>query len=238
MNIADENVPLVGQTQPVKIAIAMATHEIVPATFMYDLASLVAFTAAAMPEGAQLGINMVSGTYVHRARQQLLKGILADGDVTHVLWVDTDMRFPRESLALLLRHNLPVVGINYAKREIPTDYVAIEKVPSDLKDPADQGKRLVTTADSTGLARVDALGFGLVLIKTSALKDLPDPGVEPWFWFEALPGGRQMGEDVYFCRLLKQLGVPVYVDQDLSKHCAHVGQFDYKLEHVDFQKGD
>ena len=237
--IADENLPLVGQkTQPAQIAIAMATHENVPATFTYDLAKLSAFTAVSMPEDVGLAFAMVSGTYVHRARQQLLKDLLQTGSFSHILWLDTDMRFPKESLALLMRHDLPVVGINYVKREIPTDYVAIEKLPLDVNDPKDKGVRLVTTAASSGVVRVDALGFGLVLMKTSVLKDLPDPELEPWFWFEYLPGQRQLGEDVYFCRLLKRLGVPVYVDQDLSQHCAHVGQFDYKLEHVDFQKGD
>jgi len=222
---------LVGAGAPVKLAIAMATHEMVPATFMYDLAAMVAYTSTTMPDGAELGIHMVSGTYVHSARQQLLQMLLEDG-ATHILWVDTDMRFPRESLAWLIRHNLDVVGINYAKREVPTDYVAI-KTLGDRDDPEKWSVRLETTSASTGVEEVDSLGFGLVLMKTSALADLPSLDEKPWFWFEWWPGRRQVGEDVYFCNLLRERGVRIFVDHDLSKLCAHTGQWEYKLAHVE-----
>jgi hypothetical protein len=232
--IAESEIPVVGEEKNVKVGIAMASHEMVPATFMYDLASMVAYTVAVMPPGAQLGLSMVSGTYVHAARQKLLEMLLADETNTHILWVDTDMRFPRESIAWLIRHDVDVVGINYAKREIPTDYVAIKRLGS--RDNTVPSERLVTDDSSTGLVEVDALGFGLTLMKTSALRDLPSLDEIPWFWFEWWKGRRQVGEDVYFCNLLRERGVRLLVDHDLSRQCAHVGQFDYRLEHVDVQR--
>lgn len=207
------------------LSVAIATHDMVPALFMYDLAQLTAFTMASIPEKVPYGINMVSGTYIHRARQQLLENLIADG-TTHILWMDSDMRFPRNSFIRLLNHNQPVVGVNYAKRQVPTDYVAIKKVGF-----GDGGKRLVTDGESTGLEKVEAVGFGLLLMRVDALLELPTD--QPWFWYELdEETGDHIGEDVYFCRLLRESGVDIYVDHDLSKECAHVGQFEYTLNLV------
>lgn len=210
-----------------KIAIAIPTHDMVPALFMYDVAALAAYTVAAMPEDVPFGITMVSGTYVHAARQELADLALADG-ATHVLWLDSDMRFPRDSLVRLLKHNKPIVGINYAKRGVPSDFVAIKEVGMP-------GEKLITGEDSTGLEEVEALGFGCVLMKTEVLRYLPDPKITPWFQNEHLGDGRWMGEDVFFCRLLREARVSLLVDHDLSKACAHIGQFEYRCEHAELE---
>ena len=221
------DVPIVGESRGIRLAIALPSHEMIPVTFAQDLAGLIMFTMSAMPEGTDLGVTLVEGTYVHRARQQLIEGLMEAG-VTHILWLDTDMRFPQESLAILFRHNVDMVGINYAKRQIPTDYVALKEIYTDGR----VSKRLVTDENSTGLEDVDAIGFGMVLMKTSALRRLPSPKGAPWFFFEILPGGQHVGEDVYFCRLFKKHGGRILVDHDLSKLCAHTGMWEYKLDHV------
>lgn len=211
-----------------RIAIALPTHDMVPSSFAFALANMVAFTTAKFNHGEELGINMISGTYVHSARQKLLTMLLLQG-VTDVLWLDTDMTFPRDSLLRLLNHRKDVVGINYAKREAPPEYVAIKTVDFEKGNSV----KLATTDASTGLETVDAMGFGMVLMRTEKLLDLPDPREKPWFFFEWLPGGRQVGEDVYFCRILReQLGMELHVDHDLSKECRHIGQFPYALHHV------
>lgn len=211
-----------------KIAIALPTHDMVPARFMFDLANLVAYTTAKFQHGEEFGINMIAGTYVHSARQKLLAMLLVQG-VTDILWLDSDMSFPRDALLRLLNHRQDVVGINYAKRDAPPEYVAFKHVDFEHGN----SMKLATTTESTGLETVDAMGFGMVLMRTAPLISLPDPREKPWFFFEWLPGGRQVGEDVYFCRILReQLGLELMVDHDLSKECAHIGQFPYRLEHV------
>jgi hypothetical protein len=219
-----------------KISIALVSHDMVPVTFAYDLANMTAFSAASLPEGWQFGMNLVPGTYVHCAREQMLKGDgtgpgLLEQGVTHILWVDTDMRFPRDSLARLWKHNVDMVGVNYSTRTSPSSYVAIKEVGDDVK----VGSRLETTAESTGIEEVDAIGFGMVLMKAKALECMPYD--EPWFWFEFLPNRKQtIGEDVYFCNLFKKHGGKIYVDHDLSKQIAHVGTYEYTLEDVHASK--
>lgn len=215
-----------------KIAIAIATHDYVPAQFMYDLASMVMYTTARLPDDVEFGINMVSGTYVHSARQELLEALVEQG-VTHMLWLDSDMRFPRDSLIRLLKHNVPLVGINYSTRQIPPRYVAIKRMGTDER----VGENLVTGPDSTGLEEVDALGFGMVLMKMHPYVDAMfadrKPEDPPFFFFEWLPKRKiQKGEDVMFCEAWRKAGGVVYVDHDLSKECAHVGSFEYRIGHV------
>jgi hypothetical protein len=211
-----------------KVAILVPTHELAPATFMYDLAQLSIFTAATMPEGWDLGLYMVSGTYIHDARQQLA---VASQEADYVLWLDSDMRFPRDTLARLMAHKKDVVGINYAKRGIPSGYVAIKEVGIP-------GKVLETREDSTGLEEVEAMGFGCVLMRNAVLQKLPPPMEDPWFQHQYLGNGIWLGEDVYFCKLLREsAGVTLYVDHDLSRDCGHTGQFTYECRHAEMSTG-
>lgn len=209
-----------------KIFVAIPSHDHCPITFAYDLAALSAYTVAALPEQVPYGVNLVSGTYVHAARQQLAEEALRQG-ASHILWLDSDMRFPKEALVRLLQHDKDVVGINYAKRGIPPGFVGIKQIGDD----EDVGSKLETNADSEGLESVGALGFGCLLMKTDVLKAMPDG--EPWFWFDFLPKRRQMvGEDVYFFRLVHDAGFEVFCDHDLSKECGHTGEMTYRVQHL------
>lgn len=225
----------------IKLAIVMPSHENVPVFFAYDLALLVRDTSMAIEARVRqaqeagedfqafFGIELLQGTYVHSARQELIDRLIADG-VTHALWLDTDMRFPPDSLLRLINHDLPMVGINYAKRRVPPDFVAIKTVGWN---EGEASRKLVTDENSTGLEEVEAIGFGMVLMQTSALANMPDPKQEPWFWFKWMADkNQQVGEDVWFCKLFRDSGQPIYVDHDLSKECGHIGQFTYKLDHV------
>lgn len=209
-----------------KIAVAIPSHDNVPFLFAYDLAGLCAYTSAMLPEGLQFGIQGVAGTYVHAARNELMEEVLRQG-VDWVLWLDSDMRFPKQALVHLLQAGCDVVGINYSKRALGEGFTALKKV-----GVGDAGEKLETTPESTGLEEVEAVGFGMVLMRTSCLRNMPDPKVTPWFQNVYLGGGHWMGEDVHFCKLLRETGVRIFVDHDLSKLCAHVGQMEYTIEHA------
>lgn len=204
-----------------RITIAVPSHDNVPFLFAYDLAALAMTTAANLPEGVQMGIQGVSGTYIHKARQELVDEVLKH-EADYILFLDADMRFPPDALIRLFNHNVPIVGINYAKRGFPSEFVALKRVGIGV-----EGERLRTTEDSTGLEDVEAVGGGCLLIRTDVLADLPDPIEQPWFQNEYLGNGQWMGEDVYFCRLLREAGHRIFVDHDLSKDCSHIGQYEY-----------
>jgi hypothetical protein len=219
---------------PPKIAVLIPTHEMVPYRWALDLAGLVGETTQyLMPDGSDkaeivFDIRAQTGTYLHSMRQELIEYQLTEG-ITHALWLDSDMSFPNNALLRLLAHNQDMVGINYSQRSPTPDFVAIKKAGWD----GEGAEKLVTDENSKGLEEVDVIGFGMVLIRTSALRDLPNPDKGPWFWFEWIKKTRQqIGEDAYFCRLMQKSGRKIYVDHDLSKECRHIGQYEYSLNNV------
>jgi hypothetical protein len=83
--------------------------------------------------------------------------------------------------------------------------------------------RVETTEASTGLEAVDAIGFGAVLMRTDIVSDLP----RPWFRHGLNAQGGDIGEDIMFCRSLRDAGHTIYIDHDLSKEIGHVGTHTY-----------
>jgi hypothetical protein len=208
----------------VRIAVLVPTHDYAPALFAYDLAQMQAHTVASFGEGAEVGLYFEVGTYVHQARESLLRQAVADG-AHYALFLDSDMRFPPDTFVRLLDHGKPFVGINYSRREFPPTFTA-----------AKAGELLVTSRESRGLEKVDSIGFGACLIETAILGRLPAD--RPWFWFDRTEAGDDIGEDVYFCGLLKDAGAPPFVDHDLSRACGHIGNFTFLCAHAEAHHED
>lgn len=215
-----------------RIAIGVPSHDHCPSTFAFDLARMIGYSVSTIGDKFDFGLYHVQGTYVHKARQQLITDALEDG-AHYLLWIDSDMRFPKDALIKLLARDVPAVGINYCTRGIPPKFVAIKKMTQFSEDgKLIPGVGCMTHEDSTGLEEVDALGFGFFLMKMVVLRDFPED--QPWFFFEwsDKTGKLHVGEDVWFCRMLREKGWKIYIDHDLSKECAHTGSFEFKLEHA------
>lgn len=212
-----------------RLVINVPTHDQVPYSFAFDFANMLGYTVAAVGDKLDIVTNCVPGTYVHKARQQLIDGAWEMG-TNWILWLDSDMRFPKDLVLRLMQHDEDMVGVNYSTRQVPPRYVTIKQVAMD--DPNEKGSLCATRKDSTGLEEVDAIGFGAVLMKAYWLEKMPED--KPWFWFDMDPrNGNHIGEDVWFCRMARQdAGIKIYVDHDLSKEIAHVGGMEFRLEHA------
>jgi hypothetical protein len=143
---------------------------------------------------------------------------------THLLWLDSDMLFPPDTLHRLLRHNLPIVGANYPRRIFP-------HLPTAHYGGPDAQGGVVWSENKTGTEIVKHVGFGCVLMDMR-LVDAVDP---PYFVFS--PDGQHglttRGEDVYFCeKLLRDAGVPSHVDHDLSHEIGHIGEQVFGMAHA------
>lgn len=205
---------------PAKIAIAVCSHDHSPAAFAADLAAMAIFSQRELGPEIDIGVCMITGTYIHSARRKMLQTVIAE-KCTHILWLDSDMRFPADSLVRLLNHQKPLVGINYAIRQFPTGFVAFKTLNQE------ESVRLETLPESTGLVEVDGLGFGMVLMSQEVFKVLPSLDDDPWFRYDWKPGQVEVGEDVHFCYMVRERGIKLYVDQDLSKQCGHIGTMTY-----------
>jgi len=206
------------------IGVLIPTRDFVNAGFAYDLARLVGYTVGTSHHKVVLYTS--SGTLLSAQRQDLAKSAIEAG-CTHTLWLDSDMRFPKDTIIRLLKHDTGIVCANYAKRRFPTEPIAVRKNGSD--EDAKTIQRVYTEDHSTGLVDVDYCGMGVMLVKAEVYKTME----YPWFAIPWVPNAQDyMGEDVWFCRRAAENGTKTYIDQDLSKEVNHIGSFEFKHEHT------
>lgn len=178
------------------------------------------------PIDREVEIFMVSCSMLTESRHRLVAEALAWG-ADYMLWMDADHVFPKDALARLWAHNLPVVGCNYPRRSTPTAPTAAIK--------GEDGKRvlLYTGKDEAerGLVEpVSHMGFGLCLIDMKVFDVLQahaekegDGNFLPLFKFVETPDKIGMiGEDVFFFGKLTDAGVPLFIDHALSWEVGHL----------------
>ncbi len=187
--------------------------------FAYDLAMLTAHWYAKMPAGSRMDLHMRMGTYISDQRQQLAKMAIA-AKADWILYLDSDMRFPRDIVERLMAHDKDIMCVNYPTRRFPVTTVAWTNF---------EELEYVTSHDKSGIQKIDAAGFGAVLIKADIFKKLP----LPWFNIAYSHAGQSyFGEDIWFCKLAQGHGFEVWLDHDVSKEVKHIGTIEFMHEHV------
>jgi len=204
-----------------KIALGLPARGLVHCQTSHSLLRMVGrFTQLFVASGqAELITVTVDGTLLPQMRNSIAEEAIRM-ECTHVLWVDSDMMFPADSLERLLRHDVPVVGCNYSQRKRPAKPTAARI--------DETGTRVWVYGDGghTGVEPVTFLGHGLCLVETAVYEALP----KPWYmlgWSKE----RQtvIGEDVFFCAAAARIGAPPHVDHDLSREVVHIGDHDYTM---------
>ena len=206
------------------VAICIPAGDSVATFWAHDLARMMTHTALVRPD---ISLHQVfcTGSLIVKQRETLLNEVLkheAVTKVTHVLFLDSDMRFPRDTLLRLLAHDVECVAVNYTMRNapfLPVTYASLE----------DWNERVWTTDATEGLYPVAATGLGVMLLQVGAIKKMPKPRFMVGYNKE-LEG--YMGEDVYFCVGLQKVGVRVFIDQTLSQEIGHVGRFELTAAHA------
>lgn len=183
-------------------------------------------------------IHYVSDTYIHMARNRAMV-MAADLQATHLMFIDSDMTFPKWGVDRLVEQNKLIIGGLYFGRRTP--------LPVVLK-VNDETKKLEIYKDVPQYEEpyeTDAVGTGFMLIKTEAFAH-----IEPPFFsysnpkeFELVPNpfpGNEVGEDVYFCLKARKAGLKVWVDPTIP--LGHVGKriytrTDYEAYHLNGHSG-
>jgi len=205
----------------VKVAIGLAATDFVHTFFAYDYAGLMANTLVARPQW-QIARLVSRGSLIPQQRE-LITDATIDGGFTHVLFVDSDMRFPKDALVRLVEHDLPIVGAGYTDRHKPYKPQVIKHLDTD--------ERVYTTREKEGVEQVAALGFGCILIRRDALEKIDRPRFTVgWSQSDAHPNGAHVGEDIFFCFKAGKASVPIYVDHDLTRDVKHIGEYEYTFE--------
>lgn len=207
--------------KPFRVAVSIPSGDDVKMSFAYDLSNLMCATAITRDD-VELRLHNCKGTILHKSREELVFMAL-EHDYTHIMWLDSDMRFPRNALLRLLARDTYIIGANYPTRRWPCR-------PVTFADDEDASKRVYTEEGADGVEEVASIGLGCALIDLDVFRALP----RPWF---AMPWDEKsrhfIGEDVYFCRAARQhLGVPILIDHALSQEVAHVGEWEFRLSHA------
>ena len=176
--------------------ICTPSHDYIQARTTYDLVNMVKSTPDCV-------FSIAQGTYINNLREGVVKGV-CDLPATHLMFIDSDMMFPSNSLTRLLKHDKDIIGANYRTRIDPSKFTAKR---GGLSLPL-----------GTGIEEADTIGMGVTLIKMDVFKKMPQP------WFNMSWNGKfYEGEDESFCNKARLSGFSVWVDNELSKEVKHIG---------------
>lgn len=136
----------------------------------------------------------------------------------YLFFLGSDIVAPHDALRRLLRHDKDIVGATYLRALEP--HGLIVKTIND--EPVNQ---------DGGLAEVEALPAGCLLVRVAALDKIKRPHFRAVIIeeTETTPPGIAP-EYVGFCVGARANGLQVFCDIDLSKEITHVGEVGYKLE--------
>ena len=204
-----------------KIAICVPCRDSVMSGFAFDLANMVAYTARHTDH--KITLLQMPGTLIFTQREKLAEEALADG-AEAVLWIDSDMRFPSDTLEVMLSRKVPILGVNATTRREP-----IIPTAGQLEMNGDSATfRKVESRGKQGIEQVTAVGFGVTLVQSQVFREVP----KPWFNIIWKDDGDIIGEDVHFCVKALDCGIETYVDHDLSPLIKHIGIKEYGWDDV------
>ena len=169
-----------------------------------------------------VGINNVvfmQNGMINQCRDSIVKYAVSKG-YEYIFWMDDDMIIPPDAIEKLLAHDKDIVSGLYFGRG---NYLPVMFSIEETKEGEESyfGFDNVREYKDDDLMKVDAIGFGCVLTKVSALvkvwQDERDGIGKTCFDFI---GG--LGEDLSFGLRCRQCGIETWVDTSIK--CGHMGK--------------
>lgn len=191
------------------VGLCIPSDDMVHAPFAISLAALCRHT----PDDIKLSIFNQRQALVCDSRNRLAGRALEAG-CDWLMWLDSDVTFPADTLLRLLGHGVAMVGAEYARRAPPLDRSTGTVHSSWIGD-----------RPPAGLTPMWVMPLGCMLTHRDLFAHLVAP---PWFKVEHRPMGGVIGEDAYFCRQLPA-GLGVWRDDALSLEVGHIGTHEFRL---------
>lgn len=188
-----------------RIHIAIPTLDYVPALTLHSYMALC-LTAirdkSVKRDDVSVTLGLHSGSNYVQARMELLAQARAVS-ATHILYLDSDMIVPPNTISRLVSHHVPIVGANYCRR--------------NHEPPTLMGLRMPNTVKDRGvLSPFFHLPLGVMLVNLNVFDALGD---RP---FDYRASG-VVSEDTHFCALARDAGFTIWCDTDLTREIGHVG---------------
>lgn len=205
--------------------IGVPSMEMVHAEFCSSLMGLALYVRSVnLPEPWKL-----TGFKYHNRRHSVLPKLREDlvdlaieTKATHLLFIDSDMKFPPALFHRLLAWDVDCVAINCALKNDVSAFTA-------RRLNAETGAREEVWTHPPGenkilLEKVWQIGTGIMLLKTSLLKKISTPRFPVSYNHK---NKTYTGEDWNFVTAIHKAGFSVYVDHELSWEVGHIGNYEY-----------
>lgn len=158
-------------------------------------------------KGLITDVLMRQGSDIVSARNWIIQKALEDG-ATHVLFVDHDMVFPKNTLETLLKDGKDIIGVEYFMRKFPREHTFAPLVAPEIGVGYEKPYK----------ARF--CGTGLMLINLKVFEKM----TKPWFNNGRDDKGQvAIGEDAWFCLTAQDCGLEVWIDPTLQ--VGHIGNY-------------
>lgn len=185
-----------------KVLISVPSFDHVHADFAFSLAAMLGkLQHDSLRRPLPISLHNPRSTLIFHARNLGAQAAL-DAGATHLLFLDSDMTFPPDTLTRLASHAVPIVGADYVRR-----------VPPHTLCGTASGEPM-----RGALRPMLSLPFGCILIKREVLEGM----FPPWFQYrEGLTDADTLSEDTGFCVLARRAGHTIHCDPRLE--VGHVG---------------
>jgi hypothetical protein len=186
----------------------------VPCLDYLKVATVTSLFEAAAQLSVPAALHIFQSSLVHDARNKIVQRAI-DGGFSHLMFVDSDIKFPGTAIEQLYQHNLDIVGGLYF-RKAPPHYPTFSQLT---------GKKITfpQAFPHKKLFEVFGIGTGFLMIKTAVLKDL----TYPWFFYGQFHK-QYMGEDIYFARKARAKKYQVWCDPTIQ--LSHIGEYEYNIK--------
>jgi len=165
--------------------------------------------------------------YLDLNRDNIVKRAL-ETECEAVLMIDTDMSYPPLILETLVSRDKDVIGVPYYTSVWNEEAHKSEKVAPVIFDYDKKRKfwHQWPKVEQKEPFRVDAVGTGIMLIKTKVFKKIDAPWF-PFFVYQGKQETRIMGEDLGFCIKCMAKGFEVWVDPTFGDDIKHWKTYGY-----------
>lgn len=204
-----------------KIHINICTHRYMNPFFVNCLVYMIDYmnkTGLRFEINSHVGVSNICGGRQSRVNEAI------NSACTHMLFLDDDMVFGMDMVHKML-HELnqltmsgighAAIGVNPCRKSPHGLFYTAKEIDSD---------NFLKSKGQSGVVEVSKCGLGVFLIEIATLREIAPPHFEIK-WLEEKK--EHEGEDFYFIKKLREHGVRVFVDQDISQTIGHAGEFIY-----------
>lgn len=192
--------------------------------------SFIRFMLLAQQRGLNWSLDtLVNESLITRGRNNLTAKMLKNEKATHLMFIDSDIRFNAEDIFKLVDADKDIVGGLYPVKSYPIRYVV-----NGLAEPEKEGDLEEVRHIGTGFMMIRRSVFETMIEKMPEKKFKDSIGIgkdfEPYMYalFETCldSDGHYMSEDWYFCDMWRKMGGKIFAHKSIV--LSHTGYHEFR----------